>query len=148
MDEEQKRLDIFKIVTDLSEKESDRGMARYRMMFFLQSVLAAIASLKPLEGNLYVLLLISIIGILFCLAWYWMMQWNFYWQDRWIGDQKAIIDEDETLKKLVQGRTEERLKRPNIISGRVVFQIPIVSFGVVWSIILVYCVYSNFFKCV
>lgn len=148
MNAEQKKIEILKIVTDLSEKESDRGMARYKMMFFLQSVLVAAVSLKLIDGNFYVLLLISVIGIIFCFAWYWMIIWNLYWQDRWICDQKAIIEEDETLKCMMKGRTEERLKRPNIVSGRVVFQIPPVVFGGVWVIVFAYCCYSLWHQCV
>jgi len=136
MDEFQKKIEIFKIISDLAEKETDRYWIRYRTMFLINSAIGAIISFTPDNIRMIVILFCSPIGFFTSYSWLQIIRWSEYYQDRWVRDQIAIINSDQFLSDYIKGRSEERLKKPEMISIRKLFWVGPVVFLVIWIMLI------------
>ena len=144
-------IEILKLVSELAEKESDRFWTRYSTMLYATTVLVGIVSFSPSNYIIYILLLCSILGCVISFVWLIMVKWGLYYQDRWIFDQKKIIESNIEFKEFIKGRDEDfsrssnaRLSKPYGLDPRLLYKILPVSFFIIWVSLGSFSIYVIF----
>ena len=138
-------IEILKLVSELAENESDRFWTRYYTMLYANTamlgIIAAIISFYP-PKFIYALLICSFIGCAVSYVWWRIVGFGLSFQDRWIEDQKAIIDNNSDIHQLIKGRDKENDTNSDVIKAKKLYKfLPQISF-IVWSILVIYSIFK------
>jgi hypothetical protein len=105
-------LEVFKILVELAEKESDRMWTRYTVMLYCNTALMAALSAAVALRSPWATLGPSIIGTVVTTAWIQIHRMSYFHQNRWIADMVALADEEPILARYIRGHTNPRVKPP------------------------------------
>lgn len=140
------KLELLKLLSDLSEKEADRMWKRYHAFFLVNSVLlitlGAISKSEVFSNSNLYLLLFSVLGMISNIIWVVTLPWSTFYQDRYIADQKAIIASEFEIEMWFRARTAPRIPVPKVVSFRKLMYASPITFFVLWLSLLIYLVYQ------
>lgn len=99
------KIEILKILIDLSEKESDRWLSRYSTWLYADTGLLVILPLILDTGLFIAMLLPAFLGVAISISWLMVNNASYFYQNRWHADMEALIKSDENLSEWIRGRT-------------------------------------------
>ena len=151
--------DDFKFLVEQHYKEVNNYWIRNNVF-----VVIVVATFGGLISNLfsqtgmppYVVFVISIIGIFFCLLWYKVNKMSVYYSNRWFEDAKRLIKDDDKLKEICScslgfydktaskftSNDEGYIKRPNGKGATDLIKYMIRLIIIVWILIMTFSVYQ------
>jgi len=107
------KFEILKTLLDITEKESDRFWQRARLLITINSALMALAISLVSISDMYVVIILSLFGIMSSLAWIQILRTGKYYASRWRADAKYLIDGDPVLANYFHAAAKKpRIKRP------------------------------------
>lgn len=135
------KIEILKLVLDSAEKEADRMWLRYSVMLTANAGLIALLSFQ-LDQPTILAWIISLLGIILSIAWYYLIVLSYYYERRWFADAQAIIESNELLRKYLRARSSNpRISRPISKTGTAFLKITVIAFGIGWVAALCLSIY-------
>jgi hypothetical protein len=105
----QDKFELLKLVSDLSEKESDRTWKRYNTMLTANTFLLSAITLFGKELDPILKVVLGLLGIFIASIWIKISLLSKKYEKRWHNDMDELIANDNYFKAHIKGRQDKTL---------------------------------------